>query len=299
MFGSLGIQVVTYQNDPEQLVRLSQGIAATAHGARAAGVGRIAVRFGECGGSSSVLDVADDLERELAGAVDAVTAVEFGANLGSAGGSNALAEGAADDVLWVLNPDTYPSPRCAAELLGRLAASDVGAVDARQIPIEHPKAYDPVTGDTSWVSGACSMVRRPVFEAIDGFDAVHFPMYGDDVDLSWRLRLAGWRTVHVPAAVVFHDKRIDAAGGVTASEFEVRSGTLAGLLLARRYDRPDVERATLEGIDERGTPAERAAAADFRARERAGGLPEVLYAPHRVARFVDGAYAVHRFGYGS
>ena len=69
----------------------------------------------------------------------------------------------------------------------------------RQIPYEHPKAYDPVTLDTPWVSGAATLFRREAFEAVGGFDDAIF-MYGEDVDLSWRLRARGLAP-HLPAAV--------------------------------------------------------------------------------------------------
>jgi GT2 family glycosyltransferase len=299
VFGRLGIQVVTYRNEPAQLERCAQAVAASARTARAAGVERIAVRFGDCAVPPTLDAVAETLDVTLAEQVDAVEFVEFGANLGSAGGSNALADGRDDDAIWVLNPDTYPSPTCAVELLAALAGEGVGAVDGRQVPIEHPKSYDPRTGDTSWVSGSCTMVRRDAFEQVGGYDAEHFPMYCDDVDLSWRLRLAGWRTVHAPRAVVFHDKRIDARGGVTPSPFELRSGTIAGLLLARRYGRSDVESGMLERIERQGTSEERSAADEFLQRSASGEVPEPLEAADRVATFVDGAYAVHRFGYGT
>ncbi len=54
-----------------------------------------------------------------------------------------------------------------------------------------------------WVSGACFLVRRSMFEAVGGFDESYF-MYLEDVDLCRRLGRAGWRTVYVPAAEATH-----------------------------------------------------------------------------------------------
>ena len=74
--------------------------------------------------------------------------------------------------------------------------------------------------------------RRPDHQRGDlvgGFDAHFFPMYCDDVDISWRLRLAGWKVRHAPRAAIFHDKRITIDGAVAISEFEITSGTLARL----------------------------------------------------------------------
>lgn len=297
MFRSVGVQVVTYYNDAGQLLRLAEGVAAAMAEARAAGVERVAVEFGDCSEPPTIESLHDRLAGELEGVADHVDTVAFGANLGSGGGSNALAARRDDEVIWVLNPDTYPSPRCAVELLTVLADDGVGAVDGRQMPIEHPKAHDPRTGDTSWASGSCLMLRRAAFDEVGGFDAHFFPMYCDDVDLSWRLQHAGWTVRHAPRAAVFHDKRITIDAGVAVSEFEITSGTLARLWLTRRWGRPDLEAETLAWIDAEGTAAHRAAATEFRRRCDDGDSPEPMPSAERVAQFVDGEYAVHRFRY--
>ncbi|HUS44054.1 MAG TPA: glycosyltransferase [Ilumatobacteraceae bacterium] len=297
MFPSVGVQIVTYHNDPQQLIRLAEGIAATMAQAREAGVEQVSVEFGDCGDPASIESLHSALAAELDGVADHVATVAFGENLGSGGGSNALAARRNDDVIWVLNPDTYPSPQCAVELLATLAGDGVGAVDGRQIPIEHPKDHDPVTADTSWGSGSCFMFRRQAFDAVDGFDSHFFPMYCDDVDISWRLRLSGWRVCHAPRAAVFHDKRITVGAGVAISEFEITSGTLARLWMTRRYGRSDIEAETLTWIDTHGSPGHRAAASEFRRRVAEGDVPALVPGAERVAEFVDGEYAVHRFRY--
>ncbi len=47
------------------------------------------------------------------------------------------------------------------------------------------------------------MVRRSAFEAIGGFDEREW-MYGEDLDLCWRLADAGYRVRYVPQARVAH-----------------------------------------------------------------------------------------------
>ncbi len=57
----------------------------------------------------------------------------------------------------------------------------------------------------AWFSAACVLVRRTAFEAVGGFDEKIF-MYFEDVDLSRRLRLAGWKLQSVDDAVAYHVK---------------------------------------------------------------------------------------------
>ncbi|SMH41064.1 hypothetical protein SAMN02982994_1648 [Azospirillum lipoferum] len=135
-----------------------------------------------------------------------------GANLGFGKGHNRLMrqafEGGADFYLGI-NPDGRLHPDCLANLL-RMAQAEMAAggpsslLEAIQFPEEHPKWYDPRTFDTPWVSGACFLMPRAVFRATQGFDE-HMFLYCEDVDLSWRVRLAGFRTRICPAAIFLHD----------------------------------------------------------------------------------------------
>jgi len=53
------------------------------------------------------------------------------------------------------------------------------------------------------VPGACTLIRADLFAAIGGFDP-QISMFGEDVDLCWRARLASARIVVVPTAVARH-----------------------------------------------------------------------------------------------
>lgn len=107
--------------------------------------------------------------------------------------------------LFFLNIDTEIYPDTLDELQREIssASSDVAAWELRQLPYEHPKFYQPATKETSWCSGACFVIRRSVFEQIGGFDR-HIFMYAEDVDLSWRIRLAGYQLLYIPKATVCH-----------------------------------------------------------------------------------------------
>ena len=59
------------------------------------------------------------------------------------------------------------------------------------------------THDVDSLSGAAMLVRRAVIEQIGDFDETFF-LYGEDMDFCWRAKLAGWRVVYHPAAVITH-----------------------------------------------------------------------------------------------
>ncbi len=54
-----------------------------------------------------------------------------------------------------------------------------------------------------WLSGACLMIRGETFTSIDGFDEDYF-MFVEDVDLCFRAKKKGWRSLLVPTAVLTH-----------------------------------------------------------------------------------------------
>jgi GT2 family glycosyltransferase len=125
-------------------------------------------------------------------------------NHGFAGGMNLLAQISSGEFMFILNPDAEVEPGCLETLLRRAQAdSRAGICEARQVPREHPKASDPETGETTWCSGAASLIRRKAFDEVGGFDEKFF-MYCEDVDLSWKFWLKGWKCFYVPEASVRH-----------------------------------------------------------------------------------------------
>lgn len=58
--------------------------------------------------------------------------------------------------------------------------------------------------EVSAVTGACLAVEQAKFHAVGGFDADHFPIELNDVDLCLRLGQRGWRTLLVPDSVLIH-----------------------------------------------------------------------------------------------
>lgn len=294
---SLRVQSVLYRNDPAALRRCVESLAHATRIARGADlVGAAVLALGDCAPDAPSLTASDVAAlREAHADAFAVEHEVFEANLGHGGGHNRLAAGLDADALLVVNPDTVAEPLLVARLAARLGEPGVGIVEARQLPVEHPKHYELAGGATPWASMACSLLRREVVEQTGLFDADTFFMHCDDVDLSWRARLAGWHLAHQPEARVFHDKRVGVAGYVEPSSSEAVHGPLGHLLLAYKYSRDDEVQA-LSALLRDGTPEQKEALALYEQRVAQGRLPSPRLDPEgRVAQFSGGTFAPHRF----
>ena len=156
-----------------------------------------------------------------------------GGNVGfGAGHDHAIGRGRADFVL-ITNVDLTFESDTLRRLVALAVADDGGTAcwEARQKPYEHPKFYDPVTGETTWCSHACVLLRRSAYEAVGGYDPSIF-MYGEDVELSYRFRRHGYRLCYVPGAVVWHHAYKE-ANEVKPRQYS--GSTLANALLRLRY----------------------------------------------------------------
>lgn len=258
----------------------------------------VEVLFGDCSPERSLSATEESSIRAALEEVGArrVAYEFFGENLGHGGGHNRLILDADETTLVMfLNPDTCIAPLALVELARTLADPSIGIAEARQLPLEHQKAFDPSSGDTSWASGGCSMVRAGLFNEVGAFDTDSFFMYCDDVDLSWRIRLAGSRVVHQPAAVVFHDKRLSAQAAYVPSEAEHYYAALASLLMAVKYSRPDVLERQLGDFSRSPHAVHARVLEEYHEREREGRLPAALDHDGSVGQFQSVAYADSRF----
>jgi GT2 family glycosyltransferase len=166
-----------------------------------------------------------------------------GTNLGFGRGHNANAARGTSPMLFVLNQDCVFEQGALEQALASASEDDerIGAWEMRQIPYEHPKEYDPATLDTPWASAAALLLRRTAFEKVGGFEPRIF-MYGEDVDLSWRLRAGGWRVVYRPRTAVVHRTYANAHEEKPA---QLAGNTMANLCLRARYGGL---RRTFEGL---------------------------------------------------
>ena len=114
-------------------------------------------------------------------------------NKGFGYGNNMAAKYGKSPYIFFLNVDTEINADTLSKLSQKIEGSDnsIGMWELKQEPYEHPKYYDPITGETTWASGACMIVKRDVFEKVGGFDKRIF-MYCEDVEISWNFRKHGY-----------------------------------------------------------------------------------------------------------
>ena len=154
-----------------------------------------------------------------------------GCNTGFARGNNLAIDGASLESVWIalINPDAFAEPRWLEALL--LAAESNNGFDvfgSKLVNAADPTILDGI-GDAYHFSGlvwrtghglgvqisaegdceifsscaAASLYRRQALRDIGGFDEDYF-CYVEDVDLGFRLRLAGYRCLYVPQSVAHH-----------------------------------------------------------------------------------------------
>jgi hypothetical protein len=187
----------------------------------------------------------DGTGAEISGQFPGVTLKVMSRNLGFAAAVNRGAAGAGGELLLLLNPDarlgpgalarmsrairedptravvsprvqrpdgrldaacrrTFPNPEIALyRLLGlsRLLprSARIGAYNLTHLPADQPMVVASGTG-------ACLLVRREVWEKVGGLDEGYF-MYGEDLELCWRVKQLGLKVWYEPSAVVVHLKR--------------------------------------------------------------------------------------------
>jgi N-acetylglucosaminyl-diphospho-decaprenol L-rhamnosyltransferase len=77
----------------------------------------------------------------------------------------------------------------------------------QRVPILRERFYRTWSHATArrvpWVLGAALAIRQVAFEAAGGFDPAYF-MYGEEVDLCWRLDELGFETHYAPVTTVMH-----------------------------------------------------------------------------------------------
>jgi GT2 family glycosyltransferase len=85
--------------------------------------------------------------------------------------------------------------------------------------------------EVDWVSGACLLTRRALWQRLGGFDETFF-MYCEDVDYCRRVRLAGYTVAYAPAGEVLH---YEGAGKLWAGESTLLRTSRSYLLYVSKH----------------------------------------------------------------
>jgi len=156
------------------------------------------------------------------------------ANIGFGRGHNLAFNTCKDDsfdYFLIINPDGVLNTDTIDILLETAKnKNDNGLFEAIQFPREHPKEYDPKTLETHWCSGCCMMAPKAVYADIGGFDDDLF-MYCEDVDISWRARIAGYKCYTANTALFAHYVDVSTRD----LTFMTREMNRSGLILACKY----------------------------------------------------------------
>jgi N-acetylglucosaminyl-diphospho-decaprenol L-rhamnosyltransferase len=87
-----------------------------------------------------------------------------------------------------------------------------------------------------WAVGALLLVRREAWDQIGGFDPEQW-MSAEDLDLGWRMHVAGWATRYEPSAVVHHEES-SATRSVWGDHLPIHWQRCAYAWMVRRRGRP-------------------------------------------------------------
>ncbi|HTY08989.1 MAG TPA: glycosyltransferase family 2 protein, partial [Candidatus Edwardsbacteria bacterium] len=163
--------------------------------------------------------------------------VRSDANLGYAGGCNLGIRATSEEYVVLLNNDTELEPGWLGHLVAALDADRAvaaaqpkilwlkdrtkldysggagGLMDRYGFPYCRGRLfetletdngqYDGAAPDIFWASGSASIYRRAALDAVGPLDEDFF-MHMEEIDLCWRMHLAGWRVVAAPRSVVYH-----------------------------------------------------------------------------------------------
>ncbi|MGI9179337.1 MAG: glycosyltransferase family 2 protein [Longimicrobiaceae bacterium] len=193
--------------------------------------------------------------------------LHVGENTGYSGGNNRgierALEGGAEFVL-VLNNDTLVEPDCVARLVEVACATrEVGAVGGKILYFDAPARIwfgggdfsrlravglhrhereadpDPTGGaveEVSFLTGCCLLIPARVLREVGPFEEDFF-MYVEDLDLTYRMRAAGYRLLYQPGARLLHRVAPDAAPP-TSRQIVLRDRNRRRFV-RRRYGRAD------------------------------------------------------------
>jgi GT2 family glycosyltransferase len=151
-------------------------------------------------------------------------------NRGFCAANNQGIAAARGEFVALLNNDAEAGPHWLATLLEAFEDSSVGMAASKVLVYEDPRIIDKVghliyldgqnrgrgsgeldrgqydqVEEVLWPDGCACMYRKAMLDEIGGFDEDFFA-YADDAELGLRARIAGWRCLYMPQAVVRHHR---------------------------------------------------------------------------------------------
>ena len=165
-----------------------------------------------------------------------ITIMRFSRNYGFAKGYNEALKQVNADYYMLLNSDVEVNPTwlqpmvslmeldktiaaCQPKVLSynnknlfEYAGAAGGWMDKFGYPFAKGRVFDVCEEDRGqyddaslifWVSGAAMFIRSSVFHEVKGFDEYFFA-HQEEIDLCWRIQLAGYKLSSCPASVVYH-----------------------------------------------------------------------------------------------
>jgi GT2 family glycosyltransferase len=200
----------------------------------------------------------------------AVRWIQLEGNTGFPAAVNAGLERVIADWVLLLNNDATIDRHAIRRVMERQIPADVGMIALQMRFSAQPElvnsagigvdvlgvAYDRCLGESPSgvaserveVFGACAggaVYRRTMLEQIGRFDGGYF-VYLEDADVAWRSRMAGWRALYEPEAVVWHHHSATARHGSSFKYFHV--GRSRVRLLAKNADRRHLLRYGLQMV---------------------------------------------------
>lgn len=165
-----------------------------------------------------------------------VSVLSYPTNEGFAGGYNRALQDVDEEYLVLLNSDIEVTPGWIEPVMSMFeshphvaaiqpkirdyhqrsrfeyAGAAGGWIDALGYPFSRGRIFDVLEEDLGqydqptrifWASGAAMFVRKSVFMKMGGFDS-HFFAHMEEIDLCWRMQLAGYVLMSCPDSVVYH-----------------------------------------------------------------------------------------------
>jgi len=186
-------------------------------------------------------DCSPDNTIEVLSGIKGLRVIRNETNSGFIRSCNHGAEHARGSLLVMLNNDTVVLPGWLDELVGTFnAIPNAGLVGSNLVYPDgrlqeaggiiwndgsgwnYGRLQDPnrpeysYLRDVDYCSGASLMTTRELYEQLDGFDEHYLPAYGEDSDLAFRVRQAGYRVLYQPLSRVIHFEGITSGKEVSA-----------------------------------------------------------------------------------